>query len=157
MSKARKPVALAMAGAIALAVPLTAKWEGVWLVAKPDTLAYGIPTVCYGETEGVHVGDRYTLAQCKEMLAKKLPRYANEIAQCIKVDITEEALAAFIVFSYNVGSGGFCKSSTVRRLNAGDVRGACDGLRAWIKAGGKVRQGLINRRADERDLCLSGE
>jgi lysozyme len=146
-----------MAGAVALATPLVMKWEGVSLKAYPDKLAYGLPTVCYGETEGVKLGQRYTLAQCREMLEKKLPRYGNEIARCIKVPVTEEALAAFIVFSYNVGSGGFCGSQTVKRLNAGDVKGACEGLRNWIKAGGHEVQGLVNRRADERDLCLSGE
>lgn len=157
MKHAKKTVAAAMAGAILLAVPVTQKWEGVWLVAKPDTLAYGLPTVCYGETEGVRVGDRYTIAQCRDMLAKKLPRYANEIARCIKVPITEEALGAFIVFSYNVGSGAFCKSTALRKLNAGDTRGACESLRQWVNAGGKFRQGLLNRRNDEIDLCLSGE
>ncbi len=43
-----------------------------------------------------------------------------------------------------------------RRLNAGDIRGACDALLAWNKAGGRVVQGLTNRRQDERRLCLEG-
>ncbi len=142
--------------AIPLAVPLVAKFEGLWLVAKPDRLAYGIPTVCYGETEGVKVGDKYTQKQCEDMLAKKLPRYAAEVQKCIKVEVSEKVAAAFISLAYNVGSAGVCKSTAMRRLNAGDKRGACDAFLSWNRAGGRVVQGLVNRRNTERKLCLEG-
>jgi len=143
-------------GAIVLAVPLVAQFEGLWLVAKPDRLAYGIPTVCYGETEGVKVGDTYTKAQCEQMLAKKLPRYAAEIDKCFKVQPSEKVAAAFISLAYNVGSGGVCRSSAMRKWNDGDKRGACDAFMVWNRAGGRVVQGLINRRKTERKLCLEG-
>lgn len=142
--------------AIPLAVPLVSKFEGLWLVAKPDRLAYGIPTVCYGETEGVKVGDTYTQKQCEDMLAKKLPRYAAEIQKCIKVPVSEKVAAAFISLAYNVGSAGVCKSTAMKRLNAGDRRGACDAFLSWNRAGGRVVQGLVNRRKTERKLCLEG-
>lgn len=157
MSRMRKiGIAGAVAGAIAIAVPLVAQFEGLWLTAKPDTLAYNIPTVCYGETEGVKVGDTYTPKECADMLAKKLPRYANEIAKCIQVEISDKTRAALISFSYNVGTAGACRSTAFRRLNAGDTRGACNALMAWNRAGGRVVRGLTNRRAAERKLCLEG-
>lgn len=143
-------------GAIMLAVPIVAQFEGLWLVAKPDRLAYGIPTVCYGETEGVKVGDKYTRDQCEQMLAKKLPRYAAEIDKCIKVPMPPKVGAAFISLSYNVGSGGVCRSGALRKWNAGDKRGACEAFMVWNRAGGRVVQGLINRRNTERKLCLEG-
>lgn len=152
----RKVAAGGIAGAIMIAVPIVAQFEGLWLVAKPDRLAYGIPTVCYGETEGVKVGDKYTQKQCEEMLAKKLPRYAAEIEKCFKVPVSEKAGAAFISLAYNVGSGGVCRSSAMRKWNAGDKRGACDAFLVWNRAGGRVVQGLINRRKTERKLCLEG-
>jgi hypothetical protein len=55
-----------------------------------------------------------------------------------------------------VGSAGFCGSSAARRLNAGDYRGACDGLLSWNRAQGRVVKGLVNRRNAERNLCLEG-
>lgn len=157
MSTARK-VGIGLAGAIAIAVPVTAQFEGLWLTAKVDTIGTGRPvTWCYGETEGpVKVGQRFTKKQCDDMLAAKLPRYANEIAKCIKVDISDKTRAAFISFAYNVGSAGFCRSTAARKLNAGDTRGACDALMAWNRAQGRVVRGLTNRRTTERKMCLEG-
>ncbi len=148
----------AVAAVIAIAVPVVAQFEGLWLTAKVDTIGTGKPlTWCYGETEGpVKLGQRFTKIECDEMLAKKLPRYANEIAKCIKVDISDKTRAAFVSFAYNVGSSGFCKSTAARKLNAGDTRGACDALMAWNRAGGRVVRGLTNRRAKERAMCLEG-
>lgn len=156
MGTARK-VGGASGAAVTLACAFIIPWEGLWTTAKVDTIGTGLPpTVCYGETEGVKVGDHYTKKQCEEMLAKKLPRYAAEIAPCIKVPISDKTRAAFISFSYNVGTAGFCRSSAARRLNAGDPRGACDALMQWTKARGRVVKGLVNRRTAERKMCLEG-
>jgi lysozyme len=122
-----------------------------------DTIGTGRPvTACYGETEGVKLGQRFTKQQCDEMLAKKLPRYAAEIAPCIKVQISEKTRAALISFAYNVGSAGACRSTAFKRLNAGNIRGACDALMNWNMAQGRVVKGLTNRRAAERRLCIEG-
>lgn len=160
MSTARKVTIGAgiSAAAIALAVPLTAQFEGLWTTAKIDQIGTGRPlTWCYGETEGpVKLGQRFTKQQCDDMLAAKLPRYAAEISACIHVPISDKEGAAFTSFAYNVGSAGFCKSSAARKLNAGDHVGACNALMAWNKAQGRVVKGLANRRAKERALCLEG-
>lgn len=131
-------------------------FEGLWLTAKPDNLAGGLPTVCYGETEGVKIGDKYTKEQCTEMLANKLPRYWAEIAPYIKVDTSDNEKIAYTSFSYNVGSGAFRKSTTLKKLNAGDHAGACKGLLAYnrTKSKGYV-QGLANRREKEVKICLT--
>ncbi|MCK1367610.1 lysozyme [Bradyrhizobium sp. 62] len=146
------------AGAIVLACAFIQPWEGLWTTAKVDTIGTGRPvTWCYGETEGpVKVGQKFTPKQCEDMLAAKLPRYNDEISRCIHVPISDKTRAAFISFAYNVGSAGFCRSSSARRLNAGDYRGACDGLMQWTRAQGKVVRGLVNRRTKERQLCLEG-
>ncbi|HHG5564729.1 TPA: glycoside hydrolase family protein [Pseudomonas aeruginosa] len=44
----------------------------------------------------------------------------------------------------------------MRKLNAGDVRGACAELSRWVYAGGKKLGGLVRRRAAERELCEIG-
>lgn len=143
-------------GVIALAVPAVAQFEGLWLVAKPDTLAYGIPTVCYGETEGVKVGDKYTKEQCQQKLAEKLPRYLNEINRCIKVPVSDRTRAAYLSLAYNIGSGAFCRSTALRRLNAGAGVASCNAMMMWTRAGGKFVKGLENRRKVEVSMCLEG-
>lgn len=133
---------------------LVGGFEGLWLTAKPDHLAHNIPTVCYGETEGVKLGDTYTKQECLDMLSGKLPRYWKEIARCIHVPISDNEKIAYTSFAYNVGSAGFCRSNVAHHLNSGDHRGACNALMAWDHAGGRRVQGLTNRRAKERVLCL---
>lgn len=149
--------AAATAAVITMACAFIQPWEGLWLVAKVDKIGTGRPvTACYGETEGVKLGQRFTKQQCDEMLAKKLPRYAAEIAPCIKRPISEKTRAALISFAYNVGSAGACRSTAFKRINAGNIRGGCDALMNWNMAQGKVVKGLTNRRAAERRLCIEG-
>jgi len=156
--KHAKKVGGASLACITLACGYIQPWEGLWTTAKVDTIGTGRPiTWCYGETKGgAKVGDKFTPEQCSEMLKKRLPEYADEIAPCIKVPISDKTRAAFISFAYNVGSAGFCKSSVAKKLNAGDPKGSCDALMQWTKAQGKVVKGLVNRRAAERRLCLEG-
>lgn len=144
-------------GAIAIAVLFIQPWEGLWLTAQVDTIGTGKPvTACYGETEGVTLGEHFTEAQCTAMLKAKLPRYNAEISRCIHVPISDKERAAYISFSYNIGSAGFCRSSAAADLNRGDHVGACNALMQWTRAGGRVVKGLVNRRNAERKLCLDG-
>lgn len=152
----RYKVVGATAGACLLCVSIVAPFEGLWTTAKPDTLAHGIPTVCYGETENVKLGDTYTKAQCQDMLAKKLPRYINSALSCITVDVSDKQLAAYGSLTYNIGERAFCHSSVATKLNMGDPFGSCDAMLLWTHAGGKYVKGLDNRRHSERKLCLEG-
>jgi lysozyme len=63
---------------------------------------------------------------------------------------------AIVSFTFNVGEGNLRRSTLLRKLNAGDIVGACNELPRWNKAGGRVLPGLVKRRAEERALCLEG-
>ena len=141
---------------LAAAVALIGSWEGVRTVAYRDIV--GVPTVCFGETRGVKMGDRYTMEECRTMLGDGIIEFEAGMRKCLsRPDVVpEKAYVAFLSLSYNIGTGAFCKSTVARLANAGNYRGACDALTAWNKAGGKVVPGLVNRRADERRICLSG-
>jgi lysozyme len=89
------------------------------------------------------------------MLAKKLPRYWSEIEPSIKVKVSDNEKIAYTSFAYNVGSAAFRKSSMVRKLNAGDHKGACNALLAYDMASGKHIKGLKRRRIAERNICLT--
>ncbi|MER5173951.1 lysozyme [Thioclava kandeliae] len=143
-----------VAAAIALAITTIAPWEGRELRAYRDIV--GIPTICFGETEGVKMGDVATEAECHTQLAKRVAQFEAAIRPCLPASLPERTRAAFISAAYNIGSHGFCRSSMSRRALSGDLRGACDALLMWNKAGGRVVRGLTNRRKAERDLCLSG-
>lgn len=47
----------------ATAIALIGSWEGLRTVAYRNIV--GIPTVCFGGTRGVKMGDRYTVDECK--------------------------------------------------------------------------------------------
>lgn len=144
-------------GAFALlVVGLVAGFEGLRTTAYRDPV--GIPTVCFGETRGVHMGDSYTVAQCRAMLGQGLAEFEAGMTKCLTDPeaIPDPSYAAFLSFAWNVGIGNFCNSTLHRRLNAGDLRGACNELLKWTRAGGRVLPGLVKRRQQERDLCLQG-
>jgi len=143
---------------MAAAVALVGTWEGVRLAAYPDRLAGGIPTVCFGETRGVKLGDEYTMEECRAMLGDALVEFETGMRRCLDAPdaLPDKTYVAFLSVTYNIGVGGWCGSSMVKRANAGNLTGACDALLMWNKAGGKVLKGLTNRRQAERKLCLAG-
>lgn len=139
-------------GYLGIALTIIAGFEGLYTFAYKDIV--GVKTVCYGHIEGVQMGDKYTVEQCRDMLVTDLPRYEAMVNKCIHVPMPDKRKAAIVSFTYNVGGGALCKSSVARKLNAGDVRGGCDALLLYNKAGGKTVKGLVNRRQAERKLCL---
>lgn len=160
--RAVPPVSTSEAATMAVAVPLVAKWEGLRPTAYLDTIAVPpIWTVCYGETQGVTPGETRTVAQCEEGLRRGLVRYRAGLHRyfeppTIAGRLTPERDAAFVSLAYNVGIAGAGGSTATRRLNAGDIRGACEAITWWNRAGQRVIRGLVNRRADEQALCLRG-
>jgi lysozyme len=128
--------------------------EGIRTTAYRDPI--GIPTVCVGETRGVKMGDKYTKAECNAMLQGRIREFDVALGKCVKVLLPESTRSAVIQWAYNVGTGAACSSTLVKKLNAGDIKGACNELPRWTKAGGKTLPGLVTRRAHERALCLEG-
>ncbi|MCX2721847.1 lysozyme [Roseibium salinum] len=140
----------------AAAIALVGAWEGLRLVAYPDIV--GVPTVCFGETHGVRLGDQYTKEECDAKLLASLRRHEAGMRRCLKRPdvIPTRSYVAFVSLTYNIGVGAFCRSTARKRLDRGDLRGACDAARWFDKAGGRTSQGLVNRRSAEHKLCLEG-
>lgn len=141
------------------AIPFVGRLEGLRLEAYQDVV--GVWTVCYGETKGVKPGDQYTRAQCEAMLAAEILEYRAGLHRYFAADTLGQRLpvwrdVAFASLAYNAGVPAIGKSTATRRLNAGNVAGACEAMTWWNKAGGRVIRGLVNRRTEERALCLRG-
>jgi lysozyme len=143
-------------GVLALAIAVVGGFEGLKTVAYRDIV--GVPTVCFGETRGVDMGDRYTVEQCQVMLGDGLKEFEQGMTACLDHPerIPDKSYVAFLSATYNIGVKAFCGSSMRRLIDAGDIRGACDALLKWTKAGGKTIPGLVRRRNEERALCLDG-
>ncbi|NHZ93222.1 glycoside hydrolase family protein [Massilia sp. CCM 8733] len=137
---------------VAIAVTIVGGFEGLRLAAYADPV--GIPTICFGETKGVRLGQRATLAQCDAMLADSLQLANRAVDDCIRAPLPDYRRAALVSFTYNVGGDAMCKSTMARKLNAGDVQGGCDEMLRWTLAKGIRLPGLVKRRAIERNMCL---
>ncbi len=119
----------------------------------------GVWTICDGDTKGVRPGMVETEAGCVKRLERQLVAHAAPVLQCVPALARPERqnqLVASVSLAYNIGTGGFCRSTAARRFNAGDWRGGCDAFLRWNKAGGREVRGLTLRRQRERDLCVKG-
>ncbi|CUI09417.1 Lysozyme [Janthinobacterium sp. CG23_2] len=142
------------AGWVAIAITIVGGFEGLRLAAYRDPV--GIPTICFGETKGVRLGQTATLEQCQAMLAASLQLANHAVDDCIRAPLPDYRRAALVSFAYNVGQTSLCGSTLARKLNAGDTLGGCDELLRWTYAKGIKLPGLVKRRQAERNMCLVG-
>ena len=143
--------------ASALLVGSLAGYEGYRAVAYRDQV--GVPTIDFGITHGVKMGDRSDPVRGVQRLAAAADAHAREVARCIgDVPLYQHEFDAYASLAYNVGSPAFCGSTIVKKLRAPspDDPGACAELKRWVYAGGQVNRGLVARRAAEYRLCMEG-
>lgn len=115
----------------------------------------GILTSCYGHTgKELKLGQKFTDDQCLDQLAEDLKEHDTQMMNLVRVPLNDNQHAAFLSFTYNVGVGNFKSSTLLRKLNSKDYTGACNELPKWKYAGGKVLNGLVTRREQERLMCL---
>ena len=154
MARKRKSLVAMIGAAAALIVtPFVVSHEGRELIGYRDIA--GVPTKCSGDTYDVVVGKRYTEQECERSTETQLAAHAAPVLRCTpSLRGHPNQLAAAISLAYNIGGPNYCRSTVAKRFVAGDWRGACDAFLMWNRAGGRVVRGLVNRRHDERRLCL---
>lgn len=149
MASSRLKKGGAVAGA---AISFIVGWEGMKLVPYKDVV--GVWTVCAGWTHNVDRARKYTAEECRRLTIEGGERYALAVERCVTRRMPDSVFIAFFSLAYNIGEGGFCKSSVARLWNAGRARESCDFMLRYNRAGGIVWRGLTNRRTAERGLCL---
>lgn len=138
-------------------IDLICDFEGKRLVAYDDGV--GVWTIGFGTTiypNGIKVkkGDVCTEAQAKAYMAHDLKKFELAVSNVVTVPLSQNQFDALVSLAYNIGTNAFKNSTLVKKLNAGDIRGAANQFDVWVKAGGKRMQGLVNRRAKEKALFL---
>lgn len=151
------------AGALALAASYTPSPAGLQVIRDHEglrTQAYvdpvGIPTICYGSTRKVFIGQRATLRQCEDRLLEDATYAGTGVARGVKVKLTQSQYDALVDFVFNIGETKFYSSTLLRKINAGDCLGAAREFDRWVYAGGKVLPGLVKRRYAERKQWEEG-
>ncbi|HDV0805787.1 TPA: lysozyme, partial [Yersinia enterocolitica] len=131
--------------------------EGEKLIGYKDTR--GIPTVGVGHTgmvdgKPVAVGMVISKDKSSELLRSDLKWTEEAIAINVKVPLTQNQYDAMCSLIFNIGANAFANSTVLKRLNAGDYKGAADAFLMWKKAGNDPDR-LLPRRQRERALFLS--
>jgi lysozyme len=109
-----------------------------------------IPTICVGHTANVRMGDTATNEVCHELLKQDVRIAESAIRGSVRVAITQDQFDALVSWTFNVGAKAAAGSTLVRKLNAGDCRGAASEFPRWVHAGGKKSAGLLKRRLREQ-------
>lgn len=120
---------------------------GVWTIGVGHTAARGDPIPKKGMV--------LTPAEVDEVLAKDLTYFEKKVSEVVKVPLNQNQFDALVSLCFNIGEEAFRRSTLVRRLNAKLYQEAADQFLVWNKAGGKVLNGLVNRRKKERALFLT--
>lgn len=116
-----------------------------------------VPTIGFGTTDGVKVGDRTTPPQALERTLRDVQKYEGAIKQCVKVPLAQNEYDAYTSLAYNIGSSAFCRSTLVARLNEERYEEACAQILLWDRFKGRVLKGLTVRRRDEYLMCMGIE
>ena len=134
---------------------LTRASEGLRLAAYSD--GAGVPTLGYGHTAGVRLGDTCSEAEAEAWLGADLEVAAAAVSRLVTGTLAQGEFDALCDFCFNLGAGALGGSTLLRRLNAGDRAGAGLEFARWVHDGlGRVEPGLVVRRARERQLFESG-
>ena len=150
MSKSRIAAgAIAVSAASLVAI---ATYEGYRGDAYKDSV--GVPTIGYGETAGVKIGDKTTPERALVQLLASTEKHADAIRQCIKVPLYQHEFDAYVSLSYQIGAGAFWRSTLIKKLNNGDYTGASNQPDKCVYAGGKKLPGIVKRRQKEKEMCL---
>lgn len=117
----------------------------------------GKPTIGWGHTGVEAVPGAVITTEGAERLFDYDVEMRLGIANALihpSVTINQNQFDALFCMGFNVGFGvrGLAGSTLIHKLNDGDFIGASAEFPHWNKSGGKVNEGLIKRRADERRL-----
>ncbi len=121
--------------------------EGCRLTAYKD--AAGVPTIGYGHTKGVRMGDRIAQWTAREYLSEDIAAAERQVKE-LNVARTEGQLDALVSFVFNLGIGRLKASTLLEAIRQGASKAQITReWKKWVYAGGKRLKGLEKRRAWE--------
>ncbi|QCO00446.1 lysozyme (plasmid) [Azospirillum argentinense] len=136
------------------ALALVRHFEGLYLSAY--LCPAGVPTIGYGHTAGVRMGQTITSLQAEVFLRADMADAAQDVDRLVKAPLTDRQRGALASFVFNLGARTLRDSTLRSMLNKGDFKGAAGQFGRWVFAtvnGEKVQlPGLVKRRAAEKAL-----
>jgi lysozyme len=117
-------------------------------------VAGDVPTIGFGTTENVKMGDKVTVTQALNRAMVDVQKFEGAIKSCVKVPLHQYEYDAYTSLAYNIGSGAFCRSTLVKLLNQEKYAEACKQILRWDFFKGKPLRGLTVRREKEYQQCI---
>lgn len=115
---------------------------GVW------TCGWGSTGPPHGEHD-IDSTTRWTREQCDDAFLKDMEKFERSVRKLVRVPLTANQYDALVSFTYNCGATALERSTLLKRVNAGDHKGAAAEFAKWNKVRGKPVAGLTRRRASE--------
>ena len=132
---------------------LIKKFEGCRLKAylcPANVWTIGFGNTFYEDGMKVKEGDIITQQRADELAKFIIDQFAVTIAPFILKPLNDNQFSACVSLAYNIGTGGFKKSSVFKKLNINpNDPTIADSFRLWNKGGGKVLADLVKRREAE--------
>lgn len=116
-----------------------------------------VPTIGWGHTKGVKLGQRITVQQAEQMFAEDIAPI-ERLLNGLKINFRQEQFDALVSWIFNLGAGKFKSSTMYKRIvaNARDEE-ITDQMVKWINSGGRPLAGLMVRRVKEANMYLGRE
>lgn len=111
-----------------------------------------VPTIGWGHTGGVKLGDTCTRYQAEAWIAQDILSAVRDVEKLVSVPLNQNQFDALVSFVFNIGGSQFRTSTLRRLLNDGLYTQAAAQFPRWKFDNGKVQPGLVVRRDSERAL-----
>lgn len=143
---------------------MTTSSEGLQLIKDFEGLrlfAYrcpaGVPTIGYGHTKGVRMGQAITEKQADDFLredVEPVEKYLNDIG----INFRQEQFDALVSWIFNLGAGNFQHSTLLKKICTDAPDGEiAEQILKWVNSNGKPLPGLKRRRIAEANMFLCTE
>lgn len=129
---------------------LIKQFEGLRLRAYLDPV--GVPTIGYGHTANVKLGEVITNQMAEELLEKDIkPIYTKLMAYDPQYHWNENEFNALLSFGFNLGIGSIDQVTANGTRTKDEIASK---MLLYYNAGGKRLEGLARRRQKEHDLFI---
>lgn len=113
----------------------------------------GVWTIGYGHTAGVHEGDSIDEDTAEDFLREDLADAEGAVGKYVKVPLKQWQFDALVSFTFNLGAGNLYSSTLLKKVNRNpDDPAIRQEFEKWVYAGGRLLQGLVERRKAEADM-----
>ena len=117
----------------------------------------GVPTIGYGHTKGVSMGQHITAAMAEDMLVEDIAPI-ERLLNALGINMRQEQFDALTSWIFNLGEGAFSSSTMLKRIKAGAAdEDITDQLVKWTYSGKQQLTGLMTRRVKEANMFLGYE